>query len=100
MSLKKYHLPIYITENGVADAKDKYRERFIINHLQWVHQAIQEGVDVRGYLYWSLIDNFEWAFGFKPRFGLIEINYKTQKRKIRKSAYAYAKICQENTVIL
>ncbi|MCJ7793012.1 MAG: glycoside hydrolase family 1 protein [Candidatus Marinimicrobia bacterium] len=100
MSLKKYHLPIYITENGVADAKDKYREKFIINHLQWVHQAIQEGVDVRGYLYWSLIDNFEWAFGFKPRFGLIEINYKTQKRKIRKSAYAYAKICQENAIIL
>lgn len=98
VGLKKYKLPIYITENGVADAQDEYRAKFIVNHLHWIHQAIQEGVDVRGYLHWTLMDNFEWAFGFKPRFGLIEIDYKTQKRKIRKSAYVYAKICKENAI--
>jgi beta-glucosidase len=100
VDLKKYRLPIYITENGVADARDKYRTKFILDHLQWVHQAIQEGIDVRSYLHWTLMDNFEWAFGFKPRFGLIEIDYKTQKRKIRKSALVYAKICKENAISL
>ena len=100
MDLKHRHLPIYITENGVADVQDKHRENFILNHLQWLHQAIEEGVDVRGYLHWTLMDNYEWAFGFKPRFGLIEIDYKTQKRTIRKSALTYAKICQENAILL
>lgn len=100
IDLKKYKLPIYITENGIADAQDKYRAKFIINHLQWVHQAIREGVDIRGYLHWSLMDNFEWAFGFKPRFGLIKVDYKTQKRKIQDSAYVYAKICKENAITL
>jgi len=100
ISLKKYRRPIYITENGVADAQDRYRTKFILDHLQWVHQAIQEGVDVRGYLHWTLMDNFEWAFGFKPKFGLIEVDFKTQERKMRKSAYTYAKICKENAVAL
>jgi len=56
------------------------------------------GVDVRGYFYWSLLDNYEWADGFKPRFGLVEVNYKTMKRKIRPSAYEYAKICKANSL--
>ncbi len=98
MDLKKYRLPIYITENGVADAEDKHRERFIVNHLQWLHQAIKEGADVRGYLHWTLMDNFEWAFGFKPRFGLAEVDFKTQERKVRPSALAYTKICRENAL--
>ena len=100
ISLKKYKLPIYITENGIADSQDKHREKFILNHLQWVYQAIEEGVDVRGYLHWTLMDNYEWAFGFKPKFGLIEVDFKTQKRKIRKSALVYAQICKDNTLVL
>lgn len=100
MNLKKYRLPIYITENGVADAKDKYRERFILNHLQWLHQAIKEGADVRGYLHWSLLDNFEWAFGFKPRFGLVGVDFKTQERKVRKSALTYVMICNKNALLI
>jgi beta-glucosidase len=100
LGLKKYKLPIYITENGVADARDKYREKFILNHLQWVHQAIEEGVDFRGYLHWTLMDNYEWAFGFKPKFGLIEVDFKTQKRTIRESALTYSQICKENTIVL
>ena len=86
--LGKLKKPIYVTENGVADAKDIHRERFIKEHLEWVSKAIDEGVDVRGYFYWSLLDNFEWDKGFWPRFGLVEIDYKTMERKIRKSAWA------------
>lgn len=90
--LKKYNLPIYITENGLADAKDGKRAKFIRDHLCWIHRAISEGTDVRGYFHWSLLDNFEWDKGFWPRFGLIEINYKTMERKIRPSAREYAKM--------
>lgn len=97
--LKKYNKPIYITENGLADAEDKNREWFIKESLKNIHKAIQEEVDVRGYLFWSLLDNFEWDKGFWPRFGLLEIDYKTMERKIRPSAYKYAKICKNNEMI-
>lgn len=98
--LKGYHKPIYITENGLADVKDERREKFIKDHLFWIHKAIKKKVDVKGYLHWSLIDNFEWDKGFKPRFGLIEVDYKTLERKIRPSAYEYAKICKNNKLDL
>ena len=94
--LKNYGLPIYITENGLADKDDSLRERFIRDHLYWIWKAIQEKVDVRGYFYWSLLDNFEWEKGFEPRFGLIEVDYKTSERKPRKSAFYYAQICKTN----
>ena len=94
--LKTYGKPIYITENGLADAKDAKREKFIKEHLFWIYKAIQDGVDARGYLHWSLLDNFEWDKGFWPRFGLVEMNYKTMERKIRPSAKIYAEICGRN----
>lgn len=94
--LNKFKKPIFITENGIADGVDQLREKFIKNHLYWVWRAIQDGADVCGYLYWSLLDNFEWAHGFSPRFGLVEIDYATLERKIRSSAYEYAKICLTN----
>jgi len=98
--LSKYKKPIYITENGLADASDKNRADFIVNHLKSIHKAIKEGIDVRGYFYWSLIDNYEWGRdgGFGPRFGLIEMDYKTMKRIPRPSSKIYAKICKENTI--
>lgn len=65
-----------------------------------MHKAISEGVDVRGYFHWSLLDNFEWQQGFWPRFGLVEIDYKTQERRIRQSAYEYAKIVKANAIDL
>jgi beta-glucosidase len=93
--LKKYQLPIYIMENGVADARDAQRESFIMRHLDWMRKVMDEGVDVRGYFHWSLLDNFEWASGFWPRFGLVEIDYKTLERKARSSALAYKKIIEQ-----
>lgn len=96
----KYKKPIYITENGLADAGDEKRTRFMKETLKNVHRAIQEGVDVRGYFYWSLLDNFEWDKGFWPRFGLVEMDYKTLERKIRPSAWEYAKICKANSLEL
>lgn len=99
--LKKYNKPIYVMENGLADIGDKKRAKFIIEHLKWVHKAIEEGVDVRGYFHWSLLDNYEWARyeeGFGPRFGLIEIDYKTLKRIPRESSKVYAEICKNNAI--
>ena len=94
--LRKYQKPVYITENGLADHQDVNRTWFIKEVLKNVHRAIAAGVDIRGYLHWSLIDNFEWDRGFWPRFGLIEVDYPTQKRTIRKSAFEYAKIAKSN----
>ncbi|MFA4999909.1 MAG: family 1 glycosylhydrolase [Patescibacteria group bacterium] len=96
--LKKYALPIYITENGLADRGDQHRAWYITEILKNVHRAISEGTDVKGYFHWSLIDNFEWAEGFRPRFGLYEIDYQTYERKARPSARFYADICKNNRI--
>ena len=90
--------PIYILENGAADAEDKIRAEYIQGHLKWIYRAIKEGADVRGYFYWSLLDNFEWQAGFGPRFGLCEMDYKTMERKPRKSFYYYQKVIKENGI--
>ena len=92
----EYGLPIYIMENGVADSKDRLRKKFIQEHLFWLHKAIQEGIDVRGYMHWSFLDNVEWEKGIGPRFGLVEVDYSTQRRIPRPSASFYATICKEN----
>ncbi|MBU0646947.1 glycoside hydrolase family 1 protein [Patescibacteria group bacterium] len=94
----KFKKPIYIMENGIADANDKQRAKFIINHLKYVHKAINQGIDVRGYFYWSLFDNFEWADGWAPKFGLYTIDKKTFKRAARPSAKIYAEICKNNLI--
>lgn len=96
--LKKYGKPIYITENGIADASDRLRQEFIPRALAAVHRAIQDGADVRGYFYWSLLDNFEWDKGFWPRFGLVAVDYATQTRTIRPSARLYAEIARTNAL--
>jgi len=95
IALGKYKLPIYITENGLADREDKFRAEFITQHIAAVEHAIAQGIDIRGYLHWSLLDNFEWAHGFSPRFGLIEIDYATQKRTVRNSAKVYASLIKK-----
>lgn len=96
--IKRYNKPVYITENGLADMKDNYRGWYIENILRSVHRAITEGVNVKGYFHWSLLDNFEWDKGFWPRFGLIEVDRKTLKRTVRQSARIYAEIIDQNGV--
>lgn len=95
---KKFNKPLFIMENGIADSSDKQRAEFIALHLKYIHQAISEGVDVRGYFYWSLLDNFEWAEGYWPKFGLYAVDRKTFKRTARPSAKVYAEICKNNQV--
>lgn len=98
IDLKRYERPIYITENGIADHDDDLRPRFIQEALTALHQAIQDGADVRGYLYWSLLDNFEWDKGYWLRFGLVAVDRTTQQRTIRESAKMYGEIAKRNAL--
>lgn len=94
---KRYkNVPIIITENGCADAKDGFRQWWLEQTMQALNQAKQQNIPVKGYLHWSLIDNFEWADGWWPKFGLIEVDRKTQKRTIRPSAVWLSKYLSKN----
>lgn len=88
----RYNLPIIITENGVADRDDDYRKWWITQTLLAINRAMQAGVQVNGYLHWSLTDNFEWSSGFWPRFGLAAVDYATKKRTLRPSAIWFGKV--------
>jgi beta-galactosidase len=81
---RRYKLPMYITENGIADSRDRKRAKFIRDHVQAVRAAVRAGADVRGYFYWSLEDNLEWSAGYGPKFGLF-----TKNRRMRRSAQAF-----------
>jgi beta-glucosidase len=100
IELKRYNVPLFIAEAGIADEEDKFRGQYIKDLVYWSHKAIEDGADVKGFMYWSLMDNFEWALGYDKRFGLIEIDYETKERKIRESAYEYKKICKDNALTL
>jgi beta-glucosidase len=90
--LKKYRKPVLVTENGIANARDDMRQDFIREHLQSVSRAIAEGANVKGYFYWSLTDTYEWEHGFDPKFGLVEVNFETQERRVRDSAKIFKDI--------
>jgi len=92
---EKYGLPLLITENGIADMNDEQRKWWIAQTLVAMKMALQRGVRVIGYLHWSLLDNFEWAYGKWPRFGLVHVNYRTQERTIRPSARWFATIIKK-----
>lgn len=98
LDFKKYERPIYILENGIATKEDSQRQKFLLAHLSKLLEAIQSGVDVKGYFYWSLLDNYEWEAGFTPRFGLVEVDYKTFNRKLRPSALIFANIAKNNAI--
>ena len=85
-------VPIIITENGIADAQDNRRELFIKRYLYAVSQAINDGYNVIGYFYWSLLDNFEWAFGYDMKFGLFSVNLNTQERSLREGSKTFIKV--------
>lgn len=91
--------PIIVTENGVADQQDAMRAQFIVDHLDAMLTAIvEDGVDVRGYYHWSLMDNFEWAEGYAARFGLFRMDAATQVRTETEGARAYQAVIEANTV--
>ena len=92
LRLSKFDLPIYITKNGLAAEDDEWRCAYLIEHLRQVSEAITEGADVRGYFYWSLLDNFEWEDGWFPKFGLVAIDPETFERMPNPSSSLYAKI--------
>lgn len=94
LRLKRYNLPVFILENGICTEDDNLRWDFIYEHLRNLNLAMGEGVQVLGYIYWSLIDNFEWDKGFGPRFGLIEVDYHTYTRTIRESARRFSEVCK------
>ena len=83
IDLCRYKKPIYITENGIATTQETKRTRYLVAYLKEIYHAIQSGANVRGYFWWSFIDNFEWNLGFTPRFGLVGVNYRTLRRTIR-----------------
>jgi beta-glucosidase len=96
--VRPYAKPIVITENGIADSGDRNRGRFVLEHLFQLGLARDAGIDVRGYFYWSLLDNFEWAHGFCPRFGLHTVDRITAARAARPSAQVYANVARTNKV--
>ena len=98
--LGRMGLPILVTENGTSMEDDRRRERYLFRHIQAMARAMQGGVAVVGYCYWSLLDNFEWADGYGPRFGLVDVNYATQERTARESGRRYAEICRSNRISL
>lgn len=89
---RRYGLPVWITENGIADAADSMRAGYLVSHLDQILRSIREGVPIKGYFHWSLMDNFEWAEGFTPRFGLYAMDYPTQARSLRPSGELYGRI--------
>ena len=103
-----YDFPvIHITENGAAyvdevsadgEVHDPKRVSYYARHLQQVHRAVEAGSPVKGYFAWSLMDNFEWAFGYSKRFGLVYVDYQTQQRIMKDSAKWYAHVIQNNAV--
>ncbi len=90
------HVPVLVTENGIGTDDDDQRLDYVRVALDGVLDCLAEGIDVRGYTYWSLLDNFEWAFGYGPRFGLVEVDRTTQERRVKPSAYWLADVAREN----
>jgi beta-glucosidase len=87
-----------VQEDGVVRVHDDERVDFVRAHLGAILDAVEAGVDVRGYFYWSLLDNFEWAWGYDKRFGIVRVDYETQERTIKDSALAYRRIISERAM--
>jgi beta-glucosidase len=90
------HVPILVTENGIGTDDDDQRIAYVAGALDGVLDCLDDGIDVRGYTYWSALDNFEWAFGYKPRFGLVEVDRGTQRRTVKPSGEWLGRIARAN----
>ena len=99
---RKFRLPIYITEHGAASDDENFRERDLRENLTALHGAMASGVEVRGFFYWSLLDNFEWQFGYTKKFGLLAVDFAdaTLPRTPKPLAEVYTKICSTNSIRL
>jgi len=99
-------LPLMITENGAAfddevrdgAVHDAQRTDYLRRHFTAAHRALQRGVDLRGYLVWSLLDNFEWGYGFTKRFGIVHVNYETQERIVKDSGHWYSRLIESHSI--
>jgi beta-glucosidase len=85
---QRWRTPMIVTENGYPGESDERRAGFIAEAIDGLASAIEDGADVRGYFYWSLLDNFEWMFGYRQRFGLVAVDRATQTRTVKSSAHA------------
>jgi beta-glucosidase len=94
----RYGVPIVVTENGIATDDEALRVDYLRSHLATLAEAIAEGVPVKGYFYWSLMDNYEWAAGTRPHFGLCRVDYATQRREPRPVAEHYASVCRSGVL--
>ncbi|MFC1810325.1 glycoside hydrolase family 1 protein [Patescibacteria group bacterium] len=95
---RKLKIPVLITENGISTLDDAQRTSFIIRHLDAINRAMREGAQVMGYLYWSFLDNFEWAEGYTQPFGLVAFNHRTFERIPKTSSQVYSEICKSSCV--
>jgi beta-glucosidase len=91
-------VPLFVTENGIGTKDDAQRVDYVRQALSGVLDAVDDGVDVRGYTYWSLLDNFEWAFGYRPRFGLVNVDRRTFARTPKPSADWFASVAAANAL--
>ncbi|MEB3862275.1 MAG: glycoside hydrolase family 1 protein [Desulfurococcales archaeon] len=96
--VSRYGVPVYITENGTADARDYYRPRYLVSHIRALEAAVEDGFRVEGYMHWALTDNYEWARGFRLKFGLFSVDMVTKERIPRLSAKIFARIIKSNGV--
>jgi beta-glucosidase len=91
-------VPLLVTENGIGTNDDSQRVEYVQRALEGVLACINDGIDVRGYTYWSLMDNFEWAFGYRPRFGIIAVDRATQRRTVKPSGEWLSGVVRANAL--
>src|SRR6516165_6792413 len=97
---RQWGLPMYLTEHGSSSTDEAFRERDLRENLAALHRAIIRGVDLRGFYYWSLLDNFEWQFGYSKKFGLLSVDFSSdlRSRRMKPLAQVYRDICRNNAI--
>ena len=95
----RVRVPIYVTENGVATEDDTRRIEYIRRALAGIRHCLENGIDIRGYIHWSLLDNFEWIMGYRPKFGVVAVDRATQERSVKPSARYLGEIARQNRIL-